>query len=251
MNFRVATSWNELSLSQAQRLSKCMFNYQGADEKRAFQMLLTLFTPKGTTWQRIKFAYLLRNVPLSEITPYLDFMGEVPTIYSFPTINGLKKPNTCMGNITIKQFSMADKLYYDFTQSKDEKLLRQMVAMLYTLGEFDEERLPEVAKITDKQKHLWYAVLLSYISCRNYIIKQYPKIFPPEREPDPEAIVPVFRKEKAYTPFSEIIKVLAFDDPQPLGNYHEAKKTKIYEFMNILTTAMIRQEEYEKNAARK
>ncbi|WP_444939781.1 hypothetical protein [Ornithobacterium rhinotracheale] len=63
-----------------------------------------------------------------------------------------------------------------------------------------------------------------------------------------EAIVPVFRKEKAYTPFSEIIKVLAFDDPQPLGNYHEAKKTKIYEFMNILTTAMLRQEQQEKYA---
>ncbi|MGV4479369.1 hypothetical protein ACQ1PV_09310 [Ornithobacterium rhinotracheale] len=248
MNFQVATSWNELSLSQAQRLSKCMFNYQGADEKRAFQMLLTLFTPKGTTWQRIKFAYLLRNVPLSEIIPYLDFMGEVPTIYSFPTINGLKQPSARMGNVSIKQFSVADKLFYDFMQSKDEKTLRQMVASLYTFEEFEEERLPEVARITDRCKHLWYAVLLSYISCRDYIIKSYPKIFPPEREPNPDEIVPVFKKERSYTPFTEIIKILAFDEPQPLGNYHEAKKTKIYEFMNILTTAMLRQEQQEKYA---
>jgi len=150
-------------------------------------------------------------------------------------------------NLTIKQFSVADSLYYRLrlSQYQDELLLRQLMASLYNLPDtpFDVLNLPQVAEHTDKTPITTaYEVAFAYTCCREYIISRFPKVFSSPSSTQ-RGEKPVFRKEAAYTPFSKIISVMAMDKHQPLGNWHQCNATRVYDFFEVLTESILQAEQ--------
>ena len=160
-------------------------------------------------------------------------------------------PAPRLANITIKQFSVADSIYYRLrlSQFKDETLLRQLTASLYCFKNknFDILELPQVAEHTDKVEiKTAYEVAFAYTCCREYIISKFPKVFS-SPNPSQKGEKPVFRKEATYTPFSKIISVMAMDQHQPLGNWHQCNATRVYDFFEVLTESMLQAEQKAKN----
>ena len=144
-----------------------------------------------------------------------------------------------MGDITIEQFSVFDTLFYRYQTEKKEVYLRQLVAALYRLDpksesrepKFDKNLLPKVAEITDKID-VKEAERIGFIfgSVRMYIAKVYPSIFKSDTSRSEDQ--PVFAVKKKFTPFSQIVVMMAADELRLLGNLHECQKTLLYDFMN-------------------
>ena len=253
MNFKIATSWSELNSYQKQNVAHLLFTEPNKDYKFAIKLLRAVVVASKSWWQKMKFHWLILCVPFSTLLPYIDFVQEEPDLYQFPQIKGLKAPSNRIGSFTIKQFSIVDYLFYQWKKTNNQLFLRQMVAAIYTLGEFNEDNLPKIAETTDKLSDQKRAhVAFAFMCSRNYIVKNYPVVFPPPVEPDPDLIVPVFKKTTDnYIPFNEIIIAMAYDDAQPIGNYHIAKNTNVYDFMKIFTKSILRQEELAKQLNKK
>lgn len=243
INYTIAQSWADLNERQLCKFATVFFSGQ-TDVGSLMIMIKALFVPRRRIRELFKFLFFIRSVSIREVIPYLDFVKDQPAVYHFPDIKGLKKPTPRLGSLIVEQFSVSDQLFWDWRQSKSEIHLRRLVASLYVFDEFHKSALVEVANITDRQKpEVWARIALAYMSCRLHIADQFPRIFPKPVEQDPDIIVPVFKKsEQNYTPFHEVIIAMAMDDPQPLGDYSTAKRTNLYEFLNVFTKSLERAE---------
>ena len=194
---------------------------------------------------------LLQEVPFTALWQYAEPFLTTEKLYHFRELTKMIAPAPRLANLTIKQFSVADSLYYRLrlSQYQDELLLRQLMASLYNLPNtpFDVLNLPQVAEHTDKAAITTaYEVAFAYTCCREYIIGKYPKVFSsPSSSQRGEK--PVFRKEAAYTPFSKIISVMAMDKHQPLGNWHQCNATRVYDFFEVLTESILQAEQRAKS----
>ena len=200
---------------------------------RIIQILLS-HLPKRTQQQ------LLLQLPFTALWQYAEPFLTTEKLYHFREVN-----------LTIKQFSVADSLYYRLrlSQYQDELLLRQLMASLYNLPDtpFDVLNLPQVAEHTDKTPITTaYEVAFAYTCCREYIIGKYPKVFSSPSSTQ-RGEKPVFRKEATYTPFSKIISVMAMDKHQPLGNWHQCNATRVYDFFEVLTESILQAEQRAKS----
>ena len=244
MNIKIASSWSELNEWQLGKISKILLNTKEETFNVDFlKMALILFQGKNTFWSRLKVWRITRLLPADVLKSFSKFLlDEEPQIHEFPEIEGLIKPANRLGDITIKQFSIIDTLYYQWDKKKDELSLQLFIASLYRLHPiFDRQDMPKVADISDlisddKRHH----IALAYKSSRLYISNRYPIIFPKPR-PQEEVDTPSFRKKGHYTPFSKVINSVAMEEPQPLGNFHECNVTLIYDFMDVFTELLIKQ----------
>lgn len=243
LDYNIPTRWSDLTERQLRKFAPVFFEAT-ANQDSLIRLVDALFLPTGRLFEYIKYRMLKRSVSITELLPYLDFIKDQPAVYHFPDIKGLKKPTPRLGSLIVEQFSVSDQLFWDWRQSKSEIHLRRLVASLYVFDEFHKSALVEVANITDRQKpEVWARIALAYMSCRLHIADQFPRIFPKPVEQDPDVIVPVFKKsEQNYTPFHEVIIAMAMDDPQPLGDYSTAKRTNLYEFLNVFTKSLERAE---------
>ena len=194
---------------------------------------------------------LLQEVPFTALWQYAEPFLSTEKLYHFRDLTKMIAPAPRLANLTIKQFSVADSIYYRLrlSQYQDELLLRQLMASLYNFAHqpFDILNLPQVAEHTDKADITTaYEVAFAYTCCREYIIGKYPKVFSsPSSSQKGEK--PVFRKEAAYTPFSKIISVMAMDKHQPLGNWHQCNATRVYDFFEVLTESILQAEQRAKS----
>lgn len=244
MHLTIATSWNELNDWQKEEIVNL---YMDTDPERFtkdfFKMILILFQKEKGFWSNLRLRWFLRNVPISTMEPYAKFLLDPADLYVFPEIKGLIKPADRLGDITIKQFSIIDTLFYTWHNRKDDLSLRQLVASLYRLNpKFDRQDLPKVADITDtltdKQRRI---IAFTYSCIRRYIQDRFPVVFPPEKEEKEDEFKPVFKKKRAYTPFAKVINSMAMDELKPLGSFHECNDTLVYDFMDVLTELLIHQ----------
>ena len=203
---------------------------------RIIQILLS-HLPKRTQQQ------LLLQVPFTTLWQYAEPFLTTEKLYHFRDLTKMVAPAPRLANLTIKQFSVADSLYYRLrlSQYQDELLLRQLMASLYNLPDtpFDVLNLPQVAEHTDKAA---ITTAYAYTCCREYIISRFPKVFSSPSSTQ-RGENPVFRKEAAYTPFSKIISVMAMDKHQPLGNWHQCNATRVYDFFEVLTESILQAEQ--------
>lgn len=235
MKVTIPSSWNELTDYQQREIINIINNTEGEDFTDSFiQIVLVLLMKKGTAVEYYKARKVLNNYPISAFKDLAAFVMEKPELYRFPEIKGLTKPADRIGDLTIKQFSLCDTLLYRYSQEKKEIYLRQLVASLYRMGDFDEQKLPAIAKITDKLD-IKEAKRIGFVfsAVRMYITDVYPDIFVKEKE-ESDPLKPVFRTKKGHTPFSKIIVMMAADELKLLGNLHECQNTKVYDFLNAL-----------------
>lgn len=200
---------------------------------------------------------LLQEVPFTTLWQYAEPFLSTEKLYHFPDLTKMVAPAPRLANLIIKQFSVADSIYYRLriAQYQDELLLRQLVASLYNLPDtpFDVLNLPQVAEHTDKAAITTaYEVAFAYTCCREYIIKRFPKVFTvkdDKKETKDEGSSFVFRNSslKSYTPFSKIISVMAMDKHQPLGNWHQCNATRVYDFFEVLTESILQAEQRAKS----
>lgn len=234
MKVIVPESWSELTDYQQREIIEVINNIDTRDFTESYiKIIQVLLMKKRSWWQYLKMRWILLHYPISAFEEAVQFILEKPTLYSFPKIKGLREPASRIGDFTIEQFSLCDTVLHRYSKGKGELYLRQLVACLYRLPgqEFDKHKLPEVAKITDKLE-LKEAQRIAFIfsAIRMYIADAYPDIFPKKKEKDP--LQPVFRTKETFTPFSQVIVMMAADELRLLGNLKECQSTLVYDFFN-------------------
>lgn len=250
MNITIPQTYEELSEQQRGVLCSILLTsspFGGGGGRLPLRIIKTLIShlPNHTQQQ------LLQEVPFTALWQYAEPFLTTEKLYHFREVTKMIAPAPRLANLTIKQFSVADSLYYRLrlSQYQDELLLRQLMASLYNFAHqpFDALNLPQVAEHTDKTPITTaYEVAFAYTCCREYIIGKYPKVFSsPSSSQRGEK--PVFRKEAAYTPFSKIISVMAMDKHQPLGNWHQCNATRVYDFFEVLTESILQAEQRAKS----
>lgn len=258
MDITIPQTYEELNEQQRGALCRILLTLENSEETplHIIQILLS-HLPNRTQQQ------LLQEVPFTTLWQYAEPFLAIEKLYHFPPLSfgGGKRvvipPADRLANLAIKQFSVADSLYYRLrlSQYQDELLLRQLMASLYNFADqpFDVLNLPQVAEHTDKTAITTaYEVAFAYTCCREYIIRRFPKVFSAKderREKKDEGSSFVFRNSslKSYTPFSKIINVMAMDQHQPLGNWHQCNATRVYDFFEVLTESILQAEQKAKN----
>lgn len=242
MDITIPQTYEELNEQQRGALCRILLTLDNT-EKTPVRIIKTLIShlPNHTQQQ------LLQEVPFTALWQYAEPFLTTEKLYHFRDLTKMVAPAPRLANLTIKQFSVADSLYYRLrlSQYQDELLLRQLMASLYNLPNtpFDVLNLPQVAEHTDKAAITTaYEVAFAYTCCREYIIGKYPKVFSSPSSTQ-RGENPVFRKEAAYTPFSKIISVMAMDKHQPLGNWHQCNATRVYDFFEVLTESILQAEQ--------
>lgn len=264
MNITIPQTYEELNEQQRGALCRILLTLTN-EEETPLRIIKTLISHLPNRTQQ----KLLQEVPFTALWQYAEPFLTTEKLYHFPSLSlgevvgncrvseqGVRSPAPRLANLTIKQFSVADSIYYRLrlSQYQDELLLRQLMASLYNLPDtpFDVLNLPQVAEHTDKAAITTaYEVAFAYTCCREYIIKRFPKIFTvkdDKKETKDEGSSFVFRNSslKSYTPFSKIISVMAMDKHQPLGNWHQCNATRVYDFFEVLTESILQAEQQEK-----
>ena len=259
MDITIPQTYEELNEQERGVLCRILLTLDNTEETplRIIKVLIS-HLPNRTQQQ------LLQEVPFTTLWQYAEPFLSTKKLYHFPPLSSpfgggkgeVIPPADRLANLTIKQFSVADSIYYRLrlSQYKDELLLRQLVASLYNLPDtpFDVLNLPQVAEHTDKVAITTaYEVVFAYTCCREYIISRFPKVFTAKddkKDTKDEGSSFVFRNStlKNYTPFSKIISVMAMDKHQPLGNWHQCNATRVYDFFEVLTESILQAEQQEK-----
>lgn len=260
MDITIPQTYEELNEQQRGALCRILLTLDNSEETplRIIKILIS-HLPNRTQQQ------LLQEVSFTTLWQYAEPFLTTEKLYHFPPLSSpfgrgkgeVIPPVDRLANLTIKQFSVADSLYYRLrlSQYQDELLLRQLMASLYNLADqpFDVLNLPQVAEHTDKTAITTaYEVAFAYTCCREYIISRFPKVFSAKderREKKEEDSSFVFRNSslKSYMPFSKIINVMAMDQHQPLGNWHQCNATRVYDFFEVLTESILQAEQKAKN----
>lgn len=250
MDITIPQTYEELNEQQRGVLCSILLTsspFGGGGGRLPLRIIKTLIShlPNHTQQQ------LLQEVPFTVLWQYAEPFLTTEKLYHFREVTKMIAPAPRLANLTIKQFSVADSLYYRLrlSQYQDELLLRQLMASLYNfaLQPFDVLNLPQVAEHTDKTPITTaYEVAFAYTCCREYIISRFPKVFSSHSSTQ-RGENPVFRKEAAYTPFSKIISVMAMDKHQPLGNWHQCNATRVYDFFEVLTESILQAEQRAKS----
>nr|BFF40305.1 hypothetical protein BACY1_21100 [Tenacibaculum mesophilum] len=248
MNITTPQDWPELNNWQQREIAYLYLNSTEYNfEKNILQILKITIQKKKSFLARIKAYSVFSQVTVDVLMQHHKFLLTTPSLNIFPKVKKLIAPGPRLNNISIKQFSVADAIFFKWKQTNEEVYLYQLAASLYSLKTgYDSLKLPEVAKITDKLPlKTIYQIALVYLSVRTLITSKYPIVFPKLKEEEEEQLKPVFKK-KSYTPFSKIITTMAMDERQPLGVLSECNKTNVYDFFNVLEESIIRHEEQEK-----
>ena len=252
MDITIPQTYEELNKQQRGALCRILLTLDNTEETPlGIIKVLISHLPNRTQQQ------LLQEVPFTALWQYAEPFLTTEKLYHFREVTKMIAPAPRLANLTIKQFSVADSIYYRLrlSQYQDELLLRQLVASLYNLPDtpFDVLNLPQVAEHTDKAAITTaYEVAFAYTCCREYIISRFPKVFSAkdERQKKKEEDSSfVFRNSslKNYTPFSKIISVMAMDKHQPLGNWHQCNATRVYDFFEVLTESILQAEQKAKS----
>lgn len=248
MRITVPTRWSELNEWQLEEIATRYLSDKEMTEEDIFHIVRVLFQKSKRIRDELTMRKVFRIVPFSTLVTYAEFLNQMPDLSVFPCLKEYKiqKPGDRMNDISIKQFSVVDTIFNKWITTKSEVYLKQLVASLYRIGKFDVLKLPEVA---DKVEYVpikkLYVIAMTYLSVRNYITEQFPRVFPKYKTTDEEKLKPIFRRN-TYTPFSKVITAMAMDERQPLGTLHECNNTLIYDFFNTLEESIIRVESMNK-----
>lgn len=248
MNISVPTQWQDLHPWQREKICFLLLENTENFEANLLKIVRILFLNKNTFRDKIRTARLFKQVPVSQLISYADFLFKDRNLHTFPKLSEkLDTPLPRLADCSIKQFSVIDTLFYRWKTESNDLYLKQLVASLYRIkgNDFDANDLPKVAEITDKISAEKRAEIGFAYSCvREYIINKYPKIFQPTGE-EKKTEEPVFQtsKKQTYTPFSKVITVMAMDERQPLGNLHDCNRTRLYDFLDVFQELIIRNEQ--------
>ncbi len=241
MNYKVATSWNELNDWQLARVATLFFS-GFPQEKIKYGLVYVLFTVKKNIWRYFKMRYLVARIPFFVLYQHTEFLNNSANRTEFPKclklgFIKLYGPSARMASLSIDQFSMADTFYYRFCKTQDIKELNRLVSILYLPKgkHFSRDDLGHsiYVRLIPRSKKL--AVLLSYIGSRNNLTNSFKSVFKGSGG-----------SGEKYTSFDKIVFNMARSENQPFGHLYETKEANLYDFMNILNDELTDQKEFKR-----
>lgn len=257
INIEIPTSWNALSKKQLENISYNLEKYQDAEQeeqnddnfKKRFYFQLIKELLRGNNFLKIRYA--IAQVPPETYKETVNFIVQNVKRTIFPSTLNIKgfsfnPPAEKLKNITIKEFSFADSLFYNWREKKDTRYLDLLCATLYRkpVNNSIDNRIPfnkiEVENQVALFKKIPFKTKLSigytYMGCRNYIADLYPHVFPkPIKTATPEGEVQE-KKKPEYTPFGKLIQFKVGFDPSKLD---QAQNLNINEFLSIYENELI------------
>lgn len=223
-NIQLAKSWNELSEKQLQDVAFALewFHKKNRDKKEKpiylySKLYLALVNQLLRSNNAVKVWIAIRQIPPTNYKEHVTFLIREISRTKFPGPIKIKNkiflsPANRLQNITIKEFSFADSLYFNWRKSNDNRYLDLLCATLYReSGAFSNEIDPRKSFnkiIVESNVPLWtkislknkLAIAYAYEGSRNYIVKQYPHVFP--KPPKGEKTKP---PQNDYTPFGKLL----------------------------------------------
>lgn len=235
----LAKSWNDLSEKQLQEAALLMEWFRSFSKKKPphkeyqrlyVNLIKTLLRHNGWLNRRIA----LRQIPPKEYLQHIRFLLNGNTRTVFPkSFYGLRPPGDRLQNLTMEEFSFADSLYYNYRETGDERYLNLLCATLYRPegGNENDRRKPFIRSLVEKHdrasrlasRKKKLAIAYAYEGSRNYIVNQYPKVFPKKTD-DAEP-----HKQK-YVPFGQLIHYKIQFDPTKIK---KTEKLNIHKFFSI------------------
>lgn len=254
INIKLATSWNELTEMQLREIASAFEYYRTMQETQGDKVIdylntrlcIALVKNLLRTNNPLKTWIALKQLPPEEYLKHIKFLLEGVARTKFPESFKLKRiklypPGPRLSNLTIKEFSFADSLYYNWKKKKQQIHLDLLCATLYRSGigsdpEVDprkkfnrnvvEQDVDMFSRLPQKNK---LAIACAYEGSRNYIVKLYPNIFPPPRKLSKEELeLQQKQPEPKYTPFGELLTHKIQFDPSKL---ERTQNLNLHEFL--------------------
>lgn len=242
-NIIIAKSWNQLNDWQLGEIAHLYLNTPIEDFAEAYlEMILIVYQKSPKLKDRLKLKKLTKEVPITELEKYTQFLKDKNDLYRFPEILGLIKPADKIENISARQFSTIDTYFFIWNKDKSLLNLKRLVATLYRCKEqYDDLDLRNVAMISDKiPVKQMEAIALAYMFSRRYIEESFPIVFPKDVETEEEKLKPTFKKkENAIVPFDKALLAMAMDEIQPLGKKQDINNVRIYEFLSVMSESIV------------
>lgn len=260
INITLAESWNELSELQLKEITKSLEDYHKfsplfpdhAQPEQYSKLYVKLVKQLLRTNNMFKVWYALHQIPPEFYENYVKFLiGEDTRTSFFPAFKFRRKtyhpPADRLQNLTIKEFSFADSLFYNWRKNGDDRFLDLLCATLYRIEGGDEldPRKPFskilVQRDAARFKKLGYkkklAIAYCYEGSRNYITRQYPNIFPkPAKEENEDQDKKSKKKESRYVPFLQLLQHKIQFDPSKL---EVTQNLNIHEFFSTYENELI------------
>lgn len=238
INISIPTHWNQLSFRQLKGVSRILEHYHS--QKEEVQTSIIYFTRvyfklikqllQGNNF--IKTWIAISQIPPNNYRDHLEFIFKGVSRTTFEPrlkVDGRWKypPRNRMSNITIKEFSFLDAMFYNWKNSKDHRYLDLLCASLYrdTGGTPIDCRVPfdkiliedTVSQWNDVDNDIKLAIGYTYEGCRNYITSLYPNVFPKglENQVDVDGNK-INRKPQKYVPFGKLIQHKVGYDPSKM-----------------------------------
>lgn len=230
IKFKMPTSWDELSLSQLERMA-LLFNTVKPSAKFDLQVLYILLDIKWWEFsKKAKLRIVIWNVPMSDLRVNFDFIYSKIDRTAFAPLIKLNKtvyfaPQDRLANFSVKEFAVADDLHLQWRLTKNIEFLHYLAAVLYTpnksRADFDKHALHDQALLFKKMKmSKLLAMEIAYFGCKKNLEKRFPKVFP---EPSPGASKP----KKKYG-FGKVILSMTKGD---LSKLDTIEKVNVFTFL--------------------
>lgn len=238
VNINIPENWNALTDRQLKKVAKLshqkikpiLFDY------KLYLFLINLrFWKVFKYWKALKF---LKQTKLQNIKEYYQWFYTANTLTRFIPQLKIKKqrlfaPANRINNITIDEFAHADDLYIGWHNTRDFEYLQYLAAILYRENTPNGKRVPfckteleQRAKALRKvPKSTLLAIVLSYEGSRNYLVAQFPLVFPKSKTEEKPTKTP---KKAKPSNFGKIVLHLS---GQKFGTYNETKNTNVYVFL--------------------
>lgn len=235
--------WQDLSLHQAKNICWALHCFQINKDQKPPELDAAIFKILAKEMLRhndkknIKTA--LRELHPRAYIPFIQWIFKGMELQEFPKKITIKDqefygPDYRLKNISMAEFSFCDALYYRYRKTQKDLYLNLLCAALYRVKKpqedlvdprqpFDKSLVEKfadtVANLNKKDKiHILYA----YEGSRNYMVNQFPKVFP--KRPS------TAKSEPIYKPFGELIAFKIKFDPSKLET---VEKMNCYKFLGI------------------
>lgn len=191
ISLTIPTEWNELNTRQ---LKKVAWAITTTKKSRLMDALLFFALLDIRWWQLRKLRHatiVIKNVSIKRLKEHFNWVYQKTDLTIFiPSVKVGKTtyhaPASRITDISIDEFAHADDLFIGWSNTYDIEYLQYLAAVLYTQKDQEGNRrifnknLLETKAATFKNvnKKTLFAILLSYQGNRNYLVSQFPVVFP-------------------------------------------------------------------------
>jgi len=266
LNIKLAKTWNELSAIQLSNIAAALEHFHKFKDCHPKEFLPVHYSKLYVQLVKnllrsnnfIKVWIALHQIPpdfyVKDVKFLLQGCDRTKFIPAFKVAKELVHPPADrLRNITMKEFSLADSLFYAWKEKGDIRHLNSLCATLYRKkagnsltdiriechGELIEQEALKFYKVSFKKK---LAIAYTYEGCRAHIAKVHPNVFPQSAPlSEEEKLKP--RPKPKYVPFGKLMSAKAEYKPHQLT---KTENLNVYKFLSLFDNELSEQKNRKK-----